>query len=85
MTDAPKSLWELTGTARNFAGTGSALAVPVAPSPQRGGASEPATPGTATSNPYGMTDVELLDALGPSWNEIATHRRDFHPCYRSAA
>lgn len=85
MSDSPKSLWELTGTVRNFAGTGTAQAVPVAPSPQRGGASEPATGGTATANPFGMTDAELLDALGPSWNEIAQHRRDFHPGYRSAA
>lgn len=70
-----------SGTVAGPIGSGEGL-------PQRGTPPAEPTTGTTTtttSNPYAMTDAELLDALGPSWSEVARHRRDFHPGYRSAA
>jgi hypothetical protein len=68
----------------NRLGTDDGPVVPSRPLPEREGLGNGPT-GTATSNPYGMTDAEFLDALGPSWNHVAPHRREFHPGYRSAA
>jgi hypothetical protein len=33
----------------------------------------------ASANPFGLTDAELLDALGPSWHEMTPLERRLYP------
>lgn len=63
---------------RNHRGTTLGLPVPGRGKALKGPPRQPNRPVPAT-NPFAMTDPELLDCLGPSWRQMTAAQRQSYP------